>query len=106
MASSADVARTGMPFEELDAGSTAADTAQLAAGLRVPHLLVGHGAEVLADPQATGVAGGAESGQHMVGPDHLVAVGDAGVLAQKQCAVVMQFLQRLAWLGGDDLDVL
>src|SRR5690242_10651905 len=42
-------------------------------------LLVGAGLQEFADPEAAGVARGAERRQGVVGADHLVAIGDVGL---------------------------
>jgi hypothetical protein len=69
-------------------------------------LLVGHGLEELADPEAASVAGSAPSRQGVVGADHLVAVGDVGLLAEEQRAVVGEPLQEPAGVFRQHLDML
>ena len=77
------IPRARVALEELGARRPPAQPAQLPAGGLVAHLLVRHGAEVLAHPEAAGVAGGLAGGQDVVGADALVAVGDAGVFAEE-----------------------
>ena len=60
-----------MTLEQLDPRGPSADLAQVSAGGGVGDLLVGDGLEVLADPEAAGVARRAAGGQHMVGADTL-----------------------------------
>ncbi len=100
------VAGAGVSLEELDARGAAAQLAEAGARSHVGDLLVGDGAQVLPHPETPGVARGAARGEHVVGADHLVAVGDAGALAEEQRAVVVHLLQRLARLCGEDLHVL
>jgi hypothetical protein len=93
-------------LEELDPRGAAAHAAEERAARRVRDLLVGDGLEVLAHPEPAGVAGAAQRRQDVVGSDHLVAVGHAGVLAEEEGAVVAHPLQRLSRFGGEDLHVL
>src|SRR5262245_37083280 len=53
------------------------------------HLLVGAGLEELSDPESAGVARRLLGRQRVIGPDHLVAVGDVGARAEEQGAVVL-----------------
>src|SRR5690349_2010562 len=100
-----DVAGACVSFKPFHPGGASAELAEEGARFGVRHFLVSDGAQVLADPKATGVAGGATGGQHVVGSNDLVPVGDAGSFAEEQCTVVVHLLQRLAGVLGEDLDV-
>src|SRR6185436_10281065 len=83
----ADVPGPGVAFEELDPAGPATEAAQLGARGLVADLLIGHGLEVLADPQTAGVPRGATGRQRVVGADDLVAVRHAGALTEEHRAV-------------------
>src|SRR5262249_35005589 len=70
------------------------------------HLLVGAGLQELADPEAAGVARGAEGRQRVVGADHLVAVGTVGLRAEEERAVVPHLREEKTGVLTQDLDVL
>src|SRR5437588_802502 len=69
--------------EALDRTEPATIFADHRARLGRLHLLIGAGLEELADPEPTGIAGSALGRQRMVGADHLVAIGDVGLGAEK-----------------------
>src|SRR5487761_1333293 len=89
--------------ETLDRAEPAAIFADPGAGFRGFDFLVGAGLEELADPQAAGVARRTLGRQRMVGADHLVAIGDVGVRPEKDRAVIVQAVEPLAGLAGQDL---
>src|SRR5688572_15846287 len=91
--------------EALDGAQARAVLADLHRGFG-RDLLVGAGLQELADPEAAGVARGAEGGEGVVGADHLVAVGHVGLGPEEERAVVAHVLEEVARLPAQDLDVL
>ena len=77
-----------------------------ARGLRGQYPLVGAGLQELSDPQATCVARSLAGRQRMVGADHFVTVGDIGVRAEEQRAVIGHALEEEVRLARHDLHVL
>ena len=75
--------------EAFDRAEAAAVFADQRAGLGGPDLLVGAGLQELADPEAAGVTRRAPGRQRVVGADHFVAVGNVGLGAEKEGAVVL-----------------
>src|SRR6185295_19169199 len=69
-------------------------------------LLVGAGLQELADPEAAGVARGAQGRERVVGADDLVAVGDVGFRPEEERAVVPHPVQKISRVFAEDLDVL
>src|ERR1700738_4227288 len=78
--------------EAFDGAEAAAVFADHGARLGGLDLLVGAGLEELADPEAAGVARRRLGRQRVVGADHLVAIGDVGLRAEKERAVILQAL--------------
>src|SRR5882762_1230722 len=90
--------------EALDRAKPAAIFADHHARLRGLNLLVGAGLQKLADPEAAGVARGALGRQRVVGADHLVAIGDVGLGAEEEGAVVAEAVEIAARLCRQHLN--
>src|SRR5438128_12673017 len=94
-----------MCLEVLDTTLKRADLADRRARL-ARRALVGHGLEVLADPQATRIARRASRRQDVVGPGRLVPVRDRRRLAQEERAIVPQPREVPIRVARVPLDVL
>src|SRR6202048_3018819 len=90
-------------FEHAQPGAIFADQRGSLVG---EHLLVGARLEEFADPEAAGVARRFFGRQGVVGPDHLVAVGDVRAGAEKERAVVAHVRQKIIGIARHHLHVL
>src|SRR3974390_1981990 len=82
-------------FDRAEAAAIFADHRARFGGL---DLLIGAGLQKFADPKAASVARGTFCRQCMVGPDYLVAVGDIGLGAEKEGAVIREPIEITAGL--------
>src|SRR5262245_48332539 len=89
IAAHAHIGLLGMGGEALEDAQPRAVFADARRGLVGEHLLVGAGLEEFSHPQPAGIARSLLGRQRMVGPYHLVAVGDVGARPEEQRAVVL-----------------
>src|SRR5258708_33306414 len=97
---------TLFPYTTLFRSQPAAVFADHRARLGRLDLLIGAGLEEFPDPEAAGVTRRALGRQRMVGADHLVAVGDVGLGAKEEGAVILQAVEIAARLPAQHLDAL
>src|SRR5712672_3081592 len=105
VAADAEVGLLLVAPEALDGAEAAAVFADHCARFGGFDLLVGAGLEELADPEAAGVARRAFGRQRVVGADHLVAVGNVGLGAEKEGTVILETLEPAVRLRCQHLDM-
>jgi hypothetical protein len=102
----ADVALFGMAHKSLKQAQTRTVFANHGSGFIGEDLLVGVGFQELANPEATGITPGPSGRQGVVGPNHLVAVGDMGSRTQEQRSITSHVFQEPIVAVGHHLHML
>src|SRR5688572_15569885 len=102
----AHIGLLGMSVEAFENAQPRAMLADQRRGFVGEHLLIGTGLEKLADPEPAGIARRLSGRQRVVGPDHLVAIGDIGARPEKERSVILHPGEEVVGIARHHLHVL